>query len=76
MKNSQMIGQMPGKKIVVVGDIMLDRFISGDVSRISPEAPVPVLSFKDEMIVPGGAANVARNFNPIWCSSFADWYYW
>ena len=61
MKNSQMIGQMPGKKIVVVGDIMLDRFISGDVSRISPEAPVPVLSFKDEMIVPGGAANVARN---------------
>lgn len=49
------------KKILVVGDVMLDRYLIGDVSRISPEAPVPVLSVKDEKGRPGGAANVAAN---------------
>lgn len=48
-------------KIVVVGDIMLDQFIWGAVSRISPEAPVPVVDFREESFMPGGAANVARN---------------
>ena len=42
--------------IVVIGDVMVDRYITGSVSRISPEAPVPVLVHGDERIVPGGAA--------------------
>jgi D-beta-D-heptose 7-phosphate kinase/D-beta-D-heptose 1-phosphate adenosyltransferase len=45
----------------VVGDVMLDQFIRGGVSRISPEAPVPVVDFVSEDFMPGGAANVARN---------------
>jgi D-beta-D-heptose 7-phosphate kinase/D-beta-D-heptose 1-phosphate adenosyltransferase len=48
-------------RILVVGDVMLDQFIWGNVSRISPEAPVPVLDFSRESFMPGGAANVARN---------------
>ena len=47
--------------ILVVGDVMLDRFIDGKVERISPEAPVPVLSQTKSATMPGGAANVARN---------------
>jgi D-beta-D-heptose 7-phosphate kinase/D-beta-D-heptose 1-phosphate adenosyltransferase len=48
-------------RVLVVGDVMLDQFIWGSVSRISPEAPVPVLDFTRESFMPGGAANVARN---------------
>jgi rfaE bifunctional protein kinase chain/domain len=48
-------------RILVVGDVMLDRYWFGDVSRISPEAPVPVVLFRDEELKPGGAANVASN---------------
>ncbi len=47
--------------ILVVGDLMLDRYIKGSVNRISPEAPVPVVQVQQEFAVPGGAANVARN---------------
>lgn len=50
-----------GKRVVCVGDVMLDRFIYGAVARISPEAPVPVLKRSRETSMPGGAANVARN---------------
>jgi rfaE bifunctional protein kinase chain/domain len=48
-------------RVLVVGDVMLDQFIWGHVSRISPEAPVPVVDFKRESFMPGGAANVSRN---------------
>jgi D-beta-D-heptose 7-phosphate kinase/D-beta-D-heptose 1-phosphate adenosyltransferase len=51
-------------KILVVGDIMMDRFIWGRVSRISPEAPVPVVLFEKEEFLLGGAANVVNN---IYC---------
>jgi rfaE bifunctional protein kinase chain/domain len=50
-----------GARILVVGDVMLDRYWFGDVSRISPEAPVPVLKIERVEERPGGAANVARN---------------
>lgn len=48
-------------RVLVVGDIMLDRYWFGDVSRISPEAPVPVVKVEKSEERPGGAANVARN---------------
>ena len=50
-----------GAKVLVVGDVMLDRYWFGDVNRISPEAPVPVLKVERIEERPGGAANVARN---------------
>ena len=51
----------PDAPIVVLGDSMLDIFVSGDVERISPEAPVPVLRHRRDRLVPGGAGNVACN---------------
>jgi D-beta-D-heptose 7-phosphate kinase/D-beta-D-heptose 1-phosphate adenosyltransferase len=48
-------------RIAVIGDVMLDCYVSGTVNRISPEAPVPVMRVTDEHAVPGGAANVAAN---------------
>jgi len=50
-----------GVRVLCIGDVMLDRFISGQVKRISPESPVPVLSISGSKCFPGGAANVARN---------------
>ncbi|MCL4280350.1 MAG: bifunctional hydroxymethylpyrimidine kinase/phosphomethylpyrimidine kinase, partial [Ignavibacteriaceae bacterium] len=50
-----------GKRIAVIGDMMLDGYFWGDVKRISPEAPVPVLDVEDEFFRFGGAANVALN---------------
>lgn len=52
-------------RILVVGDVMLDHFIWGEVARISPEAPVPVVDFVRESFMPGGAANVARNLSAL-----------
>lgn len=50
-----------GQRILVVGDLMLDQYIRGNVSRISPEAPVPVVRVGEETFIPGGAGNVAAN---------------
>jgi len=52
-------------RVLVVGDVMLDQFIWGNVARISPEAPVPVVDFDRESFMPGGAANVARNLTAL-----------
>ncbi len=57
-------------KILVVGDIMLDRYIHGDVERISPEAPVPVLRHARRYERAGGAANVAMNLAGLGCQTF------
>jgi D-glycero-beta-D-manno-heptose-7-phosphate kinase len=56
------------KRLLVIGDLMLDEFVWGNVGRISPEAPVPVVEVQCESSYPGGAANVARNlreFTPM-----------
>lgn len=53
--------QFADVSVLVVGDIMLDSYLSGTVDRVSPEAPVPVLNAGDERVVLGGAANVAAN---------------
>jgi D-glycero-beta-D-manno-heptose-7-phosphate kinase len=57
----QILAEARKARVLVVGDVMLDQFIWGGVSRISPEAPVPVVDFSRESFMPGGAANVARN---------------
>ena len=53
--------RLRGARLVVVGDVMVDRFVYGDVSRVSAEAPVPVLAHVRETAMLGGAGNVARN---------------
>jgi rfaE bifunctional protein kinase chain/domain len=57
----QILDRAPSKRILVIGDLMLDEFVWGKVGRISPEAPVPVVQVTGETFFPGGAANVARN---------------
>src|SRR4051812_32053333 len=57
----QILGRAKGKRLLVIGDLMLDQFVWGKVGRISPEAPVPVVEVTGESFYPGGAANVARN---------------
>ncbi len=52
-------------RVLVIGDLMLDEFIWGKVSRISPEAPVPVVWVQSESVMPGGAANVANNIRAL-----------
>ncbi|MBI1802982.1 MAG: D-glycero-beta-D-manno-heptose-7-phosphate kinase [Ignavibacteriae bacterium] len=56
---------MDGRRIAVVGDLMLDRYIWGSVNRISPEAPVPIIDMESEQARLGGAANVARNIKAL-----------
>src|SRR3954467_7515898 len=53
------------KRILVAGELILDEFIWGKVSRISPEAPVPVVEVVNESYNAGGAANVARNLREV-----------
>jgi len=55
------LGDLSAARLLIVGDVMLDRYWFGDVSRISPEAPVPVVKIERTEDRPGGAANVARN---------------
>src|SRR5581483_10065715 len=57
----QLVARFRGVPILVVGDLMLDRFIVGGVTRISPEAPVPIVRFQSEHVRLGGAAHVANN---------------
>lgn len=58
---ARIINSFKNKKILIIGDLILDRFIYGKVSRISPEAPVPVVDVVSESFLLGGAANVANN---------------
>lgn len=57
----KILSRFSGKKVTVVGDVMLDRYIIGSVTRISPEAPVMIVKKESEKYAPGGAANVASN---------------
>jgi rfaE bifunctional protein kinase chain/domain len=56
---------MVGRRIAVIGDIMLDRYLWGRVNRLSPEAPVPVIDLDDDQARLGGASNVARNVHAL-----------
>jgi rfaE bifunctional protein kinase chain/domain len=66
----ELIGRFAGKRMLAIGDLMLDEFIWGRVSRISPEAPVPVVNVTGESYYPGGAANVARNLREFTKETF------
>ena len=55
-----LLASLVGRRVLVVGDLMLDRYVWGRVERISPEAPVPVVEVERESSLAGGAANVAR----------------
>lgn len=57
----QLIGRFSEVKILVIGDVIVDQFVWGSVSRISPEAPVPVVNVSKEELLLGGSANVLRN---------------
>src|SRR5687768_16693035 len=57
--------RLHGRRVVIAGDVMVDRFLFGRVDRISPEAPVPVLRFEREERRLGGAANVAANVRAL-----------
>jgi len=65
-----LIDKLGQARVLCVGDVMLDRFVYGDVSRISPEAPVPVCRVVDENAMIGGAGNVARNLAAL--GAFVD----
>lgn len=74
---SEIIEKMKGRNIAVVGDVMLDRYFWGSVSRVSPEAPVPVVDIENETYHLGGAANVAANLKslgiePYLCGTIGD----
>src|SRR5208282_5996145 len=60
-KYNNIIKRFKGRRLLVIGDVVLDRYIKGSVSRISPEAPVPIVLQEESFYTPGGAANVANN---------------
>ncbi len=61
----RLIPRFGDANVLVIGDVMLDEFVWGKVSRISPEAPVPVVWVQSESVMPGGAANVANNIRAL-----------
>lgn len=64
-KYANIFSKFSRKNILVIGDVILDEYIRGNVSRISPEAPVPVVLEKESFSTPGGAANVAHNLHGL-----------
>ncbi|CAN5437622.1 bifunctional D-glycero-beta-D-manno-heptose-7-phosphate kinase/D-glycero-beta-D-manno-heptose 1-phosphate adenylyltransferase HldE [soil metagenome] len=58
---SALLAEFPHRRVLVIGDVILDHYVHGSVSRTSPEAPVPILTVEEEEWLPGGAANVAKN---------------
>ncbi len=62
---ASLVRAFTGRRLLVVGDVILDRYVWGRVDRISPEAPVPVVQVKQESVMPGGAGNVARNLSAL-----------
>ena len=73
----ELFNQFPNKKILIIGDVMIDTYLWGNVGRVSPEAPVPIVSGVIEENRLGGAANVALNVKamgavPILCSVIGD----
>lgn len=66
----KLVNKFKNAKVLVIGDIMVDHFIYGNVERISPEAPVPIVNVNKETITPGGAANVANNVAKLGATAY------
>jgi rfaE bifunctional protein kinase chain/domain len=64
-KYKEILGRLSGKRIVVIGDLMADRYILGMTSRVSREAPVLILKYDSEIVVPGGAGNAVTNLKAM-----------
>lgn len=60
-----LVNRFIGRRVLVVGDLMLDEYLRGTVKRISPEAPVPVVEVRERFCAPGGAGNVAMNLRAL-----------
>jgi D-beta-D-heptose 7-phosphate kinase/D-beta-D-heptose 1-phosphate adenosyltransferase len=60
-KGADLLASLEEKKVLVIGDLMIDEYVWGGVTRVSPEAPVPIVGVTSETLRPGGAANVANN---------------
>ena len=63
----EILTKLKDRNILVVGDLMLDKYIFGRVDRISPEAPIQIVNVKNEKYIPGGAANVCNNLSALGC---------
>lgn len=63
-----LLDQFPNRRLAVVGDLIADQFMYGQISRISREAPVLILNFQELVAIPGGAANAAHNLLDLACS--------
>jgi len=61
----ELLGKLKPSPVMVVGDLILDEFVSGEVTRLSREAPLPVIVKKKEELIPGGAANTANNISAL-----------
>ena len=61
MELQTVLDRLEGKRILIIGDVILDEYVWGDTKRISPEAPVPILEAISQRVQLGGAANVAHN---------------
>ncbi len=64
-KLKEALKKLKGKKVLVVGDVIVDEFLFGEVARISPEAPVPIVELKRKLFLPGGSANTANNIKSL-----------
>jgi len=69
-KINKILNNFKEKNILVLGDLMLDKYIFGSVDRISPEAPIQVVNVKKEKYIPGGAANVCNNLSSLGCRAY------
>ena len=64
-RREKILSRFAGQRVLVLGDLMLERYLWGDTARISPEAPVPVIEAREETMRLGGAANVANNIQSL-----------
>ena len=64
-KLTNILNSIQTKKVLVLGDIMLDQYIFGSVERVSPEAPIPIININNKKYLTGGAGNVLKNLNSL-----------
>jgi len=68
----ELLGRFPSKRVLVVGDFILDEYLVGDTKRVSREAPVIVIDYKDSVYHPGGAANAVQNVTAVGAAAEAS----